>query len=88
MQNAETIKLSRQYNNRFAEQHAINVGDHVRLISGELANLSGVIVRCERNGTYVVGVPDEDSPLLIGVHRQRFRRLNTKTKYPARSLVD
>ena len=53
----------------------INVGDPVRLISGELTDLEGVVVRCEKQDAYVIGIPDARSHIMVRVHRQRLRSL-------------
>ena len=60
-----------------APKNTLTVGDQVRLISGELADLEGVVVRCERDDAYVIGIPDAESHIMVRVHRQRVRRANT-----------
>jgi hypothetical protein len=56
-----------------ASNTVIHVGQHVRFVSGVLAGLAGVVVRREKGQTYVVGIPDADSRVLVRVERQRFR---------------
>ena len=53
----------------------ITVGERVRLVSGELTGLEGVVVRCGEQDDYIIGIPDANSGVLIRVHRQRFRQL-------------
>jgi hypothetical protein len=55
-------------------KNIITVGDYVRLISGELTDLEGVVVRCERDDAYVIGIPNAQSHIMVRVHRQRLRR--------------
>jgi len=56
----------------------IEIGDRVRLLSGELAGVEGVVLRNEGRNAYMIGVPDADSGLLIRVQRRRFRKIPTR----------
>lgn len=51
----------------------VEIGQQVRLLSGQLAGLEGIVVRHEQPDSYVIGVPTASSGVLIRVHRQRFR---------------
>jgi hypothetical protein len=53
------------------------VGDHVELIAGALAGMTGEVVRLETGGLFLVGVPVASSGLLVRVPQQRFRTLAT-----------
>ena len=54
-------------------KNAIQVGQHVQFVSGVLVGLAGVVVSREKDQTYVIGIPDADSRVLVRVERQRFR---------------
>ena len=75
MQNAETTNTARVVRAQHERYRAVIIGDEVRLVAGQLAGLEGTVVRCEPNNSYLVGIPDANSGVLIRVHRQRFECL-------------
>ena len=56
----------------------IEIGDRVRLLSGELAGVEGVVLRHEGRNAYMIAVPDANSGLLIRVQKRRFRKVPAK----------
>ncbi|MDZ4821499.1 MAG: hypothetical protein SGJ20_21265 [Planctomycetota bacterium] len=60
---------------RSREQITLKAGERVELVSGTLAGITGEVIRLEKPGIYLIGVPATDSGLLIRVPIQRFRPL-------------
>jgi hypothetical protein len=58
-------------------KNTVALGDRVRLISGQLSGLEGVVLRCEEQNGYVIGIPDPDSHIMVRVHGRRLQRLQS-----------
>jgi len=56
----------------------IKLGERVMLVSGALRGLTGLVARRDEPDTYLIGVPDLNSGILIRVHRQRVRHLPSR----------
>lgn len=62
---------------RTPDRSTLKEGDRVEMISGTLAGITGEVIRLEKRGIYLIGVPAAHSGLLIRVPVQRFKLLCT-----------